>query len=50
MSNFRLLVHPLLIDFGGVHLLLVVLVVVLVLVVTGGKQSLLLVPRLKSGI
>ena len=45
MSNYRLLVHPLLIDFGGV-----VLVLVLVLVVTGGKQSQLLVPRLKYGL
>ena len=47
MSNYRLLVHPLLIDFGGVVL---VLVLVLVVVGTGGKQSQLLVPRLKSGL
>ena len=48
MSNFRLLVHPLLILVG---VLVVVVVVVLVLVVvTGGKQSQLLVPRLKSGL
>ena len=39
MSNFRLIVHPLLIDFLGV-LLLVVLVVVVV--VTREKQSQLL--------
>ena len=48
MSNYRLLVHPLLIDFGGVVRVLV-RVVVVVVVVTGGKQSQLLVPRLKSG-
>ena len=38
---FRLLVHPLLIDFGGV-------LVVLIVLMTGVKQSQLLVPRLKS--
>ena len=41
MSNFSLLVHPLLKDFG-----VGVLVVVVVLVVTGVKQSQLLVFRL----
>ena len=43
MSNYRLLVHPLLIDFGEVVL---VLVLVLVVLVTGVKQSQLLVLRL----
>ena len=47
VSNFRLLVFCLIL----VRVLLDVLVVlVFVVVVTGGKQSQLLVPRLKSGL
>ena len=48
MSSYRLLVHPLLIDFAGG--LLVVVVVLVIVVVTRGKQSQLLVPRLNSGL
>ena len=47
MSNYRLLVHALLIDFGGVVLVLVLVVVV---VVTGGKQSQLLDNTYPGGI
>ena len=42
-SNFSLLVHPLLIDFGGGWGIVLVVVVLVVVVVTGGKQSQLLV-------
>ena len=46
MSNFRLLVHPLLINFGGGVLVVLVLLLVtglVLLLVTGVKQSQLLV-------
>ena len=43
MSNFSLLVHPLLIDFDGGVLVLVFVLAVVVVVVTKVKQSQLLV-------